>query len=620
MQTIERLKPYQSDNLYIKAKIGLKNINNPELRKFMAEGIELAFDVGNMEQLKHAMSVHSYPVHVEEFMFGPRFLRRPRNEIYPVVLDELIGINERNGRLINTLTELVATGGIGSAKTTTALYTCAYQLYLLSCYKNPHVTFQMDSTSEIIFIFQSLNATLAKEVDYARFKAICEQSYYFTTVFPFDKGITSAMNFPNRIQCKPIGADGGAIGQNVIGGLIDEVNFMAVIEKSVKSVGGGAYDQARVIYDGVSRRIKTRFVNSGGMPGVLCLVSSRNYPGEFTDVKLKEAESDPSIYIYDKCVWDVKPSSNFTGERFPVFCGDEIRKPKVLEFVEDVSVEDRALVIMVPVEYRDFFNRDLIGSMRDIAGKSTMARFPYILNSEAIDAAFGKVKSILSKDEHDFSDANKLTYYPSRFRNLDQPRWVHIDLGVTGDAAGVACGYVKGFKATMNKDAFAEEVLPDIDFDFVLRVVPPKGDEILFYKIRELLYKLRDSGLPIRWVTFDTYQSVDSMQLLKQQGFVVGNITTDVTMVPYDFTKNAFYDGRIALPEHRTCKKEFLSLERDQIKRKVDHPPNGSKDCSDAVAGVVHGLTTRREIWGNHGVAMVRIPDSIRVAQQKEQQ
>lgn len=610
------MRAYQTDDLYLRAKSQLRAINNPELREFMATGIELAFDTGESNQLKHAMSVHSYPVDIEEFLFGQRYLRRPKDEMYPAVVEELLGINERGGRLLNSYTELVATGGIGSAKTTTALYTNAYQLYLLSCYKNPHMTFQMDSTSEILFIFQSMNASLAKEVDFMRFKAICEQSYYFTTVFPFDKRIVSSLNFPNRIQAKPMGSDGGAIGQNVVGGLIDEVNFMSVIEKSSKAVGGGAYDQARLIYDSVSRRIKTRFIQSGGMAGILCLVSSRNYPGEFTDIKLKEAETDPTIYIYDKCVWDVKPEGTFCGQRFPVFCGDEIRKPKILEFAEDVPESDRHLVISVPTEYRKSFERDMIGSMRDIAGRSTMARFPYILNTDAVSDAFGKSVSILNKQEHDFSSDHTLTFHPKRFRNTNQPRWVHIDLGVSGDAAGIACGYVQGFKNTLNKDQ--EEVLPDFDFDFVLRVVPPKGDEILFYKIRELLYKLREAGLPIRWVSFDSFQSVDSMQLLKQQGFTVGRISTDITMAPYDFTKNAFYDRRIALPEHTVCQKEFFSLERDQVKRKIDHPPNGSKDCSDGVAGVIHGLTTRREVWGMFGIPMVRIPDSIRVLQQKE--
>lgn len=34
--------------------------------------------------------------------------------------------------------------------------------------------------------------------------------------------------------------------------------------------------------------------------------------------------------------------------------------------------------------------------------------------------------------------------------------------------------------------------MPIIKFDGLLRVLPPKNDEILFYKIRDILYILRD--------------------------------------------------------------------------------------------------------------------------------
>ncbi len=49
-------------------------------------------------------------------------------------------------------TEALMTGGIGSGKTSLALYTQAYQLYLLSCYKNPHELYDLDPASEIEII------------------------------------------------------------------------------------------------------------------------------------------------------------------------------------------------------------------------------------------------------------------------------------------------------------------------------------------------------------------------------------------------------------------------------------------------------------------------------------
>ena len=41
---------------------------------------------------------------------------------------------------------------------------------------------------------------------------------------------------------------------------------------------------------------------------------------------------------------------------------------------------------------------------------------------------------------------------------------------------------------------------------------------------------------------------------------------------------------------------------RDPQSGRIDHPPNFSKDCADAVAGVVYGLTYRRATWVRFGV------------------
>ena len=598
---------------YLKLRRYAMSINNPELRGFVLEGVDKMFSIGDGNQLRHGLALHSYPVSPEEFMFGQNYLRRPKQEIYPEILSELLKINDGHGRVINRLTEMVATGGIGSGKTSTALYTNAYQLYLLSCYRSPHLLFGLDSTSEILIIFQSLNATAAKDVDYTRFRAICSQSYYFTTTFPFDKQYESALKFPNRIECKPIGSDGGSIGQNVIGGLIDEVNFMAVIGKSKKSTTGGSYNQAQAIYDSVSRRIKSRFVNNGGMPGILCLVSSKNYPGEFTDVKLEEAKTDPTIYIYDKRVWEVKPAGTFGEARFQVFTGDETRKPRLLKSASDVPSDDQHLVIDVPVEYRNVFESDIIGSLRDIAGVGTSARFPYMLNAERVSGAFGRRSGVLNVDIHDFNSEQKIKVFLERITDPKMPRWAHVDLSLSNDSTGIACGYVSGFVPTSSG---SNELMPIIEFDFVLQIIPPKGDEIRIHKIRELFYKLRTLGLPIKWVTFDSFQSVDSLQLLRQQGFVTGQISTDTTIAPYELAKSAFYENRVRSPKHAIALKEFLALEKVTNKNKVDHPTTGSKDCSDAMASVIYGLSTRREIWGLFRIPLIQLPESIRTIQQ----
>jgi hypothetical protein len=78
--------------------------------------------------------------------------------------------------------------------------------------------------------------------------------------------------FANNIKVKPGGGqDIAAIGQNVIGGIIDEVNFMAVVEDSKLMRDGSVYDQAAENYNSIARRRESRFMQQGMLPGLLCL-------------------------------------------------------------------------------------------------------------------------------------------------------------------------------------------------------------------------------------------------------------------------------------------------------------------------------------------------------------
>ncbi len=565
-------------------------------------------------------------VDIREFIESPHYMNASRADggstIYPEVMRELEAMNDPQ------YSEIVLTGGIGSAKTTCALYTTAYQVYILSCYESPHDLYGLDPSSEMVFIFQSLNAKAAKEVDYNRFRSMIERAPYFRNYFPFDKDMKSELIFPNRVIVRPVsGAETGAIGQNVFGGIIDEINFMAHVQNSKSSRGStqdGSYDQAVALYNSISKRRKSRFGVRGTLPGKLCLVSSRRYPGQFTDVKEAEAKVEiertgkTSIYVYDKRTWEIKPPGSFMPERFHVFTGDDTRKPRMLEGEDykNLSDEDKALTVAIPMDFLTDFERDMLSSLRDVAGVSTLAKHPFIMDREAINNCFRTDKIIFSRNTVDFVKT-KLGIYKQHFYKPHLPRLVHVDLSLSGDSAGFAVGTAIGFKQ-VNTSAETVELLPDIWIDATLEIVPPRNGEILFYKVREVIHALRSLGLNIRWVSFDSFQSVDSMQLLKQAGYTVGNQSMDITTSPYDFTKNAIYDGRVSIPKHPKLVFELASLEKDTKRNKIDHPPQGSKDISDALAGVVYGITMRRETWSIHGVPLAQIPQSIKDTLKKD--
>lgn len=590
-----------------------------DLQDFVAQNKLTPQQLKNLtEWLRQPVKPVRRIVGIEEFCLSKHYMAA-KDVIWPVLMQSMIEIVEGG------YDEVVATGGIGSGKTTLCLYLMAYcNVYLLSCMENPHKMFGLDPATEIATVFQSLSEKTASDVDYQRFKSMIDRSPYFKERFPYDRKLLSKMRFPNRLVVTPTATNiAGAIGQNCIGAYLDEINSMSIVEKSKRAGRGGdeTYDQAKVLYDVIDRRRQSRFDAPERLPGILCMSSSKQYPGEFTDQKIAEAQREidrfgrTTIYIYDKRVWEVQPTKYRDMPRFQFFIGDEFRKPRIIEEQDDPLLDEPKLIMDIPMSFITTFETDPYGAARDIAGVATSVLHPYIADIEAIAACFGRRTSILNYEECDFK-ARELEFYPQLFLHRKRQRWVHIDLGVVSDAAGVTCGYVSGFKGVSRGDVV--EMLPKIEIDFTLRVPPPRGGEIQFFKLRELLYKLRKAGLPIKWVSFDSFQSVDSIQILRSKGFVTGNISMDKKTLPYDMTKTAMYDARLDMPKHAMCQKELSSLEFDVKHKKVDHPAHGSKDCADSLAGVVYGLTTRRETWLDFGIPPTQIPQSVAQAMASE--
>ena len=354
-------------------------------------------------------------------------------------------------------------------------------------------------------------------------------------------------------------------------------------------------------------------MSGGKLPGMICIVSSKRYPGQFTDEKEAEAKRQlqetgkTNIYVYDKTIWEVKPWE-FSGETFNLFVGDETRKPRILKD-EIINAKDKHLIKKIPIEYKDEFQRDIYGALRDIAGHSTLSKHPFLMNVEAVSVCFNTCRSVLNRNDVDF-EYTKLKVFKRHLKDLQYPRFVHIDLAVTGDSAGMAMGYVPKFVKINRGDE--TEVLPHITMDFTLEIIPPKGGEIIFSKIRNIIYTLSKLGIPIKWVSFDQFQSKDSMQILRQKGYMIGTQSMERTPVPYEMLKNALYDGRVSIPKHSKLLHELKTLERDAKTGKIDHAVNSSNDIADALAGVVYGLTMRRENWVKHGISLSSIPISVK--------
>jgi|GEM_PF-867753 len=549
-------------------------------------------------------------VDVEEFVESPEYMNQ-KAYIRPKIKEALMELFAPG----NTFVEAVLTGAIGIGKTFFGDMAMAYMLYCLSCYESPQLEYDLAPGSSIIFIQQSISLTLARKVVFDQFGGRLKESPYFMRHFCFDKGIKSELRFPKGITVMPIGgSDTSALGLNVYAAQIEEMNFMSRTTDSIhiKYTREEEYDQAERLYTTLSRRIKSRFMQKGRVPGKILLVSSVNYPGDFTDRKCKEAKTDKTIFVMKYNQWEVLPPDRFSGKKFLVEVGNELKQSRILrDRSEALDEED---VLEVPIEYEPEFERDVDAALRDLAAIATGTRHPFIPFRELIELASDRftaltggkqlfrydsvvIDDVIDRSERNWEDLVDAAYID---QCIFDPLTVfagHVDVGVTEDAAGVAVGRIIGYTDLPSTRFYSERArgfievddmrAPVYQLDGLLQITSPPSGEVDLELVRDLVLYLR-SLLNLKWCTMDSYQSTMMIQSFRRAKIRSGVLSVDTNLGPYMELKLALKDKRILYPDHSVFKRELRELERNE--NKVDHPSGGSKDVSDACAGVVYIL------------------------------
>lgn len=582
-------------------------IEDKFIREQWKDALQTFARTGDLRVLLDQTKWKRRPVDMEQFLFDSFYLGQDKGFLYPKILEALLELDEGD------FNEVILMGAIGIGKTTLANVGIIRDAYMLSCMRNPQTASGLQAKTFITFTVQSIRLSTAEKAIFTEMGALIDDSPYFSQIFPYDRRIKSVMIFPShRIRILPVtSSTTGIISMNVIGGFMDEANFMAKISKSKSQFAGedGEFDQARQLYQTLASRRKSRFNKKGKMPGKLYLASSSRYPTDFTLERAKKAEmfggTDPKIYVYNYSQWEGKPRSLFMDEEFRVQVGNEQFRSRILEPNEAAGLGCH--VLDVPMDFKQEFIDDIDKAIRDLAGKTVLSTNPFIGRRESIQEAFDLASKYRFENPYPVQEAildpnNILLPDKSKLR-LDVPsfRIAHVDLGWRGDAAGIAVGHVTGYKVQSYGGEEGEErmsILPIIAIDCIMRAVRAPGDEIDFSGVRAFLIKLRDSGLPIKYVTTDGFQSVDTRQILKKQGFItdyqsVESIESSRTL------RDSMYDKRLFMPQHAHLHKELRELESvtHNNKDKADHPASGSKDLVDGVAGVVQFLMTRRSTW-----------------------
>ena len=495
--------------------------------------------------------------------------------------------------------EVIFTGAIGTGKSTVACFGLDYIIYKLLCLKNPAMFYNLLPGSKPgIALF---NLTLDKGMGVAFYKinqALLNSPWFMRNGQTVGNSDLRKVFIPDKDVTIAVGSTANHfIGLDSFAALLDEMSFTDNKELDMKKMK--VYD----ILTNITRRIVSRFQDTGLVPGKTFLVSSTKHEDDFLSQYRTMKQDDPHTIIVDRPLYEVVSQDRYSGEKFTLAVGNKNTNAFIIDKSEAEQYEqDDYSIYYVPIEHKKEFESDMEGAIRDILGKPQKTESRFLPEERVIEAVTDSFKNIL--DNYDirlgFRDSTTIEQHlvlkNINAKLIKYPMFVHHDLSLTGDHTGVAIYAVAHDLALDNleKDELASwKFIP-----IMLADISPlrRGEQVPFYKIREFVIKLKEEyGFNILGCSCDGYQSADMLQQYALHNIDAYLISMDRSpCTGYQFFRTALIEHRVFLLDYPKLKSELIHLLENRQTQKVDHPTmissdvEGSKDVSDACAGAIY--------------------------------
>ena len=564
------------------------------------------------------------PASVREFVESPLYLGA-KDDVFPQVVSTLEAIIEGGHQ------EAVLCWGIGSGKSYLAALAICYMVYRTLCLRDPQEALGLAPGSPITFVNMAPTARQAEGIVFGEVHRRISQSGWFKRHFPPENRGSGELRLAKGIRVIPGNStETFALGFNVLGAVVDEVNWFE----------DGAADE---IYEGLRQRIRSRF----GDKGLLLAISSPKHVEDFTERRMRggdgltprpplpggegkngDGASPPAPLPVPLCAvggeggtalppgpLPAREGENGKGASppAPLLAGEgraakadgrlNPRPPLPASlcaargdgrnggggaYLSRLAAWEARPVryysgdtftwggLEIPAEYRADFERDPVRAMRDLGARPTQGAEGYLADLSVLEAACQR------HWRHPWDDQSGLAEW---FRSHDAAEWfVHVDLGLKRDACGIAM-------AACEQGGPA----PVARVEFMLRLAPPRGGEVDLGRVREIILALRGRGFNIAQVSYDGFESADSRQILRRYGIATKLVSVDRDSNAYMTLRDLLVAGRLVTYAYEPFMGEMRAL-RVRSGWKVDHPPGGSKDVADAVAGAVSEAVKR---WGS---------------------
>ncbi|HET6493789.1 MAG TPA: hypothetical protein VFH61_00290, partial [Thermoleophilia bacterium] len=561
--------------------------------------------------------------------------------------------------------------GFISHNTTAAMLMLTYKIVKLSCLRDPARFYGLAPRTQIVFgLYMVTKKQLANTGFYTIRDQIIDNMPYFKDVFqrsPFGKEQVTFDHGEKRILISTSSKSWHVLGLSVFAVAADEMNYFDQGASSVESAreivtecssrlesrfldehgdipGLGIFiSQTRTEADFLEQRTQ-EMKNSSHVLIDRGPRWDRGSPKPYVNLATDRARKD-APYLVDTMLGKVPG--------FRVFKGSETSEPRVLDRVarnsdgsytidpiDEKDTPTDSQILFTPVNHWKRFHQDIYGGLR-LQGDCPSATFtPFFPRREVIEAAFdselihpctAQTVRCYENQGGDFRLANVFQHdrvtavfmgKRAAMRHPEAPRYIHLDPAGGGhgrDWYGIAMVHPSRFhvgEQVWNDPGMRDEaevgegyVVKDVEVDFYMRLdAGPRGEPIDFKKVRRFVDWLRRCGFWVRKVTADGWQSLDTLQRLRDKGFIAEPLSVDRTSKPYLTARQVMNEGRLSIPYPQgygpdrwgdveqalrrvILFNELAGLEHDVDRDKIDHRDKnpdgsqGSKDISDAVVG-----------------------------------
>ena len=470
----------------------------------------------------------------------------------------------------------VLSGGIGAGKTRIAEAFLHYTLYYLLCHANPPRAIGLPASAIINIALFNVKLEKAKKVMFKRLSRYIRATPWFKEKYPPNPQLKNSLDWTyldRSIIVSPYSSTvASAISEDMWIAVLDEANFWTASSET---------DLIDDVYFALRRRMRSRFETESASNWLIMLVSSASDDRAFTDRMEPEAD-----YVLKSTKWDAK-GITFANEKKFFIVIPKNSAPYILQN-EESHIPGAARVLKVPERFRNEAEADISNFLRENYG----------IGVKTAKRLYGEwLRDVLWDDPIKDEFLIDPDVFPPMPRMLDHDanRYIHVDLAVTNDWCAIACGFVEDTQWKEIEEGLME-LIPHIYYDFVIRWHSyDRNVELPIEKIRELILEIAKS-YSIVSVTYDGWQSKDSIQLLNKKGIPAAYLSVDRTPDPHQYLKRLLYEKRISAPRSENLIRELENLIVDEKSGKVDHPSKfskhekGTKDMADAMAGVAWGI------------------------------